>query len=396
MTMPPALRQTIVITRKELTDAFRDRRALVSIVFSILFGPIIVGFMLNRLADRQRDAEDVRIPVVGEEHAPALVDWLRQQSGVHVVSGPADPEAAVRDQREDVVLVIPKEFAERFRVSRPAPVRVVADSARNAARPKADRVRGLLQRYGAEVGSLRLIGRGVSPVIVTPLKVEEIEVSSAQQRAASILAFIPMFIVMAAFVGGMQIAIDSTAGERERGSLEPLLVNPVPRGALAAGKWLAATSTSMLAVVASATLCVILIRFIPLQDMGIRFRVGPVQLAGMLAVLLPFCPFATAVQACMGTSARSFKEAQSYMTIVMIVPILPGLLATLYPVVTTRPWAYPIPILGQYGLMTGVLGGRMPGAVPLMVAAAACLLVAVILLRLITRLFHSERIIFGR
>src|SRR6185369_11969550 len=259
------------------------------IVFSMLFGPVIVGFMMNRLADRQRDAEDIRIPIVGAEHAPALVDWLTQQAGVSIAAGPGDPEAAVRDQREDVVLVIPKEFAERFRVSRPAPVRIVGDSARNTARPKVERVRGLLQRYGAEVGSLRLIGRGVSPAIVTPIKVEDIEVSSAQQRAATILAFIPMFVVLAAFVGGMQIAIDSTAGERERGSLEPLLVNPAPRGALAAGKWLAATSTSMLAVVASAALCVMLMRFIPLQDMGIRSRVGGSQLAAMLAVLLPFC-----------------------------------------------------------------------------------------------------------
>ena len=390
------LHQTMVVVRKELTDAFRDRRALMSIVFSILFGPVIVGFMMNRLADRQREAEDVRIPIVGAEHAPALVDWLGQQSGVTIASGPQDAEAAVRDQREDVVLVIPKDFAERFRVSKPAPVRIVADSARSAARPTVERVRGLLQRYSSELGSLRLITRGVSPAIVTPLEIKDIEVSSAQQRAATILGFIPMFVVLAAFIGGMQIAIDSTAGERERGSLEPLLVNPVPRGVLAAGKWLAATSTSMLAVVASATLCVMLMRFIPLQDLGLRFRIGAPQLAGMLAVLLPFCPLAAAIQACIGTSARSFKEAQSYMTIVTVVPMLPGLLATLYPVTTSRTWAYPIPILGQYGLLTSLLGGRWPSPLAFVAAGAACLIVAAVLVRVITRLFHSERIIFGR
>ena len=94
------------------------------------------------------------------------------------------------------------------------------------ARPALERVRRLLARYGSEIGALRLITRGVSPAGVTPLKLEEIEISTAQQRAAQVLSFIPMFIILSAFVGGMSIATDSTAGERERGSLEALLVNP--------------------------------------------------------------------------------------------------------------------------------------------------------------------------
>jgi sodium transport system permease protein len=151
-----------------------------------------------------------------------------------------------------------------------------------------------------------------------------------------------------------------------------------------------------LAVAISTALCVYMLRFIPLQEMGMRFRVGPQQWGGMLAVLLPFCPLAAAMQACIGTSTRSFKEAQSYMTVVMLLPMLPGLLATLYPVTTNQSWAYPIPILGQYGLLTAVLGGRPPGVASFVVAAAGCLAAAAILLRITTRMFHSERIIVGR
>ncbi|MCA1586688.1 MAG: hypothetical protein LC791_18590 [Acidobacteria bacterium] len=114
MTRPGAIRSASIVLRKELTDAFRDRRSLVSILVGALFGPLIVGFMLNRLADRQRDIEDVRIPVAGIEHAPALVDWLRQQSGVEVIAGPGDAERSVRDWREDVVVVIPDDFVKRF------------------------------------------------------------------------------------------------------------------------------------------------------------------------------------------------------------------------------------------------------------------------------------------
>jgi sodium transport system permease protein len=390
-----AWRQAAVVLRKEVTDSFRDRRALMSIVFGVMLGPVMVVFMINRVAERQREAEDVRIPVVGSEHAPALVDWLRQQPGIEIVSGPEDPEAAVRDQNEEIVVVISSEFAERFRESRPAAVRVIADNSRNVSRPTVERVRGLLQAYNSQIGSLRLIARGVSPAAVTPLQVEEIDVSSAQQRGGQILAFIPMFIILAAFTGGMAIATDSTAGERERGSLEPLLVNPVPRGALVAGKWLAAAFAASLTVGLTTLLSVAMPRFLPLEDMGIRFRLGPEQVGGILAAVLPMCLFITALQACIATLARSFKEAQSYMGLLIIVPMVPGIMAALYPI-GNQVWMYSVPVLGTQVLLTNVLGGRPPAPGAFVTVALISVLVAILLVRVTTHLFRSERIIFGR
>ncbi|HEY9464181.1 MAG TPA: ABC transporter permease, partial [Vicinamibacterales bacterium] len=203
------LRQIAIVVRKEIKDSLRDRRALWSIVFSVSIGPVIIGFMMNRVADRQRESEAVRVPVVGMQYAPALVDWLKQQSGVQIVEGPKNPERAVKDQEEELTLIIPKDFAETFKQSKPAVLQIVSDSSRNDARPTVERVRRLLQQYSAEIGSLRLIARGVSPAASQPIMLEDIEVSTAQQRAAQILTFIPMFIIMAGFVGGMQIATDS-------------------------------------------------------------------------------------------------------------------------------------------------------------------------------------------
>jgi sodium transport system permease protein len=390
-----AWRQAAVVLRKEVTDSFRDRRALMSIVFGVMLGPVMVVFMINRVAEREREAEDVRIPVVGSEHAPALVDWLRQQPGIEIVSGPEDPEAAVRDQNEEIVVVISTEFAERFRESRPATVRVIADNSRNVSRPTVERVRRLLQAYNSQIGSLRLIARGVSPAAVTPLQVEEIDVSSAQQRGGQVLAFIPMFIILAAFTGGMAIATDSTAGERERGSLEPLLVNPVPRGALVTGKWLAAAFAASLTVGLTTLLSVAMPRFLPLEDMGIRFRLGPEQVGGILAAVLPMCLFITALQACIATLARSFKEAQSYMGLLIIVPMVPGIMAALYPI-GNQVWMYSVPVLGTQVLLTNVLGGRPPAPGAFVTVALISVLVAILLVRVTTQLFRSERIIFGR
>ena len=86
------------------------------------------------------------------------------------------------------------------------------------------------------LGSLRLIARGVSPALATPVRVEEVECPARRSAPPPSLNFVPLFLVLAAFIGGMQIAIDSTAGERERGSLEPLLLNPAPRGAIVVGQ----------------------------------------------------------------------------------------------------------------------------------------------------------------
>jgi sodium transport system permease protein len=387
--------QMLVVFKKEVKDAFRDRRAIMTIVLSAALSPILLGFMMNRIADRQRQLEDVTIPVVGAEHAPALIEWLRQQAGVSISDGPADAEAAVRDRNTDVVVVIPEDFQKKFRASSPAPLKIVSDGSRQTARPKVSRVKGLLQRYNAEVGTLRLVNRGISPAIATPLQLEDVEVSSAQQRAAVILGFIPMFIVLAAFAGGMQIAMDSTAGERERGSLEPLLVNPAPRAAIAGGKWLASTFTSMLSVLLTTALVIAMLGFIPMQEFQVRFRLQPAQIALLLAAALPMSLLASSVQMYLATFAKSFKEAQSYMGLLIIIPMLPGILASLYPM-SGRPWMYPIPIIAQQVLTADALAARPTPWWAFVVAAASALILSLLLLQLTTRLLQRERIIFTR
>lgn len=389
------LAQLLIVFRKEVKDAFRDRRAIMTIVLSAAISPLLLGFMMNRIADRQRQLEDISIPVVGMEHAPAFVEWLQQQAGVTLVHGPADPENAVRDANEDVVLIIPDDFQERFRKSSPAPVKIVSDGSRQTARPKVNRVRNLVQRYSMEIGTLRLVSRGISPAIASPLALEEIEVSSAQQRAAMILSFIPMFIILAAFAGGMQIAMDSTAGERERGSLEPLLVNPAPRAVIAAGKWLAATFTSMLSVLLTTSIVLTMLRFIPMQEFGIRFRMQPEQIVMLLAAALPMCFLASAIQTYLATFAKSFKEAQSYMGLLIIVPMLPGFLASLYPM-SGQPWMYPIPVIAQQVLAGDVVAARGTPWWAFVVAAASALALSLLLIGLTTRLLQRERIIFTR
>jgi sodium transport system permease protein len=387
--------RTLIVVRKELMDAFRDKRSIYSVIIGALVGPIMIAFLLNRIADQQRGAQEIQVPVVGQEHAPVLVNWLEQQPGVEIAPGPADAEAAVRDRKLEFVLVIPKDFPEKFRASRPAPVQIVSDSTRQSAHAKVQRLRSLLSRFSSETGGLRLVARGVSPAIASALRVDDVEVSSAQQRSAMVFNMIPMFLALAAFVAGMHIATDSTAGERERGSLEPLLVNPIPRFELVAGKWLAAVASSALGMTATLLITSTVLLRLPMEDLGFRFRFGVPDALLLLATMLPLALIAPSVQMYLASFAKSFKEAQSYMGYLVFLPMLPGMAAAFYPL-GDRPWLAPIPILGQYALSTDIMGGKPPSPMYLVLAALCAAAFAALFLSLTTRLFSKEKIIFGR
>ncbi len=389
------LAQALVVCRKELVDWSRDRRSIITLLVSSLLAPVMIGFMFTTMASRQRQVEDVTVPVVGAAQAPALVEWLRRQPGITIVDGPADAEEAVRTRREDVVVVIPEDFAKQFAASKPAQVRLISDSSSQNTRPKVQRVRTLFQRYSSEIGSLRLIARGINPVVATAVQVEDVEVSSSQQRAAMILGFIPLFVMITAFTGAMQIATDSTAGERERGSIEALLVNPAPRGAIAAGKWIAGTATAVLSVLFTGGLLFALFQYIPLQDLGLRFQLGWPQLAGTLAAVLPLVPLIVALQMYVATFAKSFKEAQSYLSFLMMAQMVPGMMATMN-TMSTKAWMYYVPWLGQQTLMTDVLGNKLIHPAVFVVVAITNVALAILMVRMTSGLLLREKIIFGR
>ncbi len=380
---------------KELRDGLRDRRSIMSVLVVAAVMPTLFGGMFTVMAGQSKDAEEMKLPVGGVENAPAFVDWLRQQPGVEVVAAPADPEQAVRDRQEDVVLIIEKDFVKNMARAIPAPVKLVSDSTREGARRKVTRARNLVNAYSSQLASLRLIARGVAPTVALPVRVEEVEVSSAQERLATQLNILTLLLVIAAVTGGMQIAIDTTAGERERGSLEPLLLSPVPRVALAAGKWLAASAFGCASVVFSMLLTVNVLRRVPWQDMGIRFRVSDADLMTLLAIVLPLAFFLSAVTVFASTFARSFKEAQGYMGMLILLPLFPGVISMLYPL-SNRRWLTPIPIFGQYALAADVLGGKPPGVIFYVLAGVSVVACAVVLVALTSRLLKRETIIFGR
>jgi sodium transport system permease protein len=213
--------------------------------------------------------------------------------------------------------------------------------------------------------------------------------------AANVLNIIPIFLVFAAFMGGMNVAIDAMAGERERGSLEPLLLNPVQRGALVLGKWLTTVVLACVAIAVCLAAFLLAVNRVPLQDLGVKARFDITAVLGMLGTVVPLAFFASAGQMLMSTYARSFKEAQTYIQLLLLLPMLPGMLLAVSPI-QSQLWMYLVPVFGQQLLIGEVMRGQAVGAMPFLLGALGCAAAAACCLSLTTRLLGEERIIFGR
>lgn len=385
--------KALAVFAKETLDAARDRRSLGSALIYSLFGPLVLAMALGALARSQADDGPLRLGVAGAEHAPSLVRYL-EQNGVEVVRS-RDVGPAVRSGGLLLALAIPEDYAEDFRASRPAKVELVYDASRSDSRGPVRRVEGLVQRYGTQVAGLRLSARGVSPQVAQPVRLAQIDLSTSASRAALALGTLPMFLLMAAFISAMNIAIDATAGERERGSLEPLLLHAVTRTHLVAGKWLAAALFNLLGMVLTLLITFLVLRSDRLEKLDVPVALSPGDALRLLGLLLPLVLFAPALQMLVSLFARSFKEAQTYLSLLIFLPVIPGFLLS-FQRIEPEPWMRAVPVLAEQLLIGDLLRGAAIDPATQLIAAGATLLAAAACLAITVRMLRHERIVLGR
>lgn len=381
-----------VVFKKEVLDALRDYRAVLSAVMFPLLGPLLIAFTFSHVVETGAKVDDLSLPIVGAEHAPQLVDWL-EENGIEAADAPADPEAAVAAADLDLVLVIPASFPEELRAGEPASLQMVVDRSRRSTSSASRRVERLIESYDKRISTLRLLARGVSPKLTKAVDLREVDVATPEKLAANLLDMVVMFLILSAFVGNMYIAIDTTAGERERGSLEPLLTTPAPRWGIVVGKWASAVLFGATGLVITMVLTVILIGRVPTEDLGFRVALTPAMGALALLVVFPLAFFAASLQMLTGAFAKSFKEAQTYMTLTMFLPMLPGLFMSLNPF-TPDPWMYAVPLLTQQLLTADLFRGELGSGAELLLGTSTTLVLAAVLLLVTARLYHREGFVF--
>jgi sodium transport system permease protein len=219
--------------------------------------------------------------------------------------------------------------------------------------------------------------------------INDVDVATPTGRAVMILGFMTYFVLFAVLMGGLYLAIDSTAGERERGSLEALLSLPVPRASLVGGKLLATSAYMCLSLAITLTGFVVVFRFVPLERLGMSANLGPGTALALFAVCLPFVPLGAALMSFVASFTRSYREAQTYLTTVLLVPTLPIAFASIYSL-KTKSSLMPIPSLSQHLLMTSILKAEPVAPFDVCVSATASLALALGLGILIARHWKRE------
>lgn len=350
----------LTVFRKELRDFARDRRTF---LMALLLGPLIYPLLMlgmGSLAEARVSTqleETLEIPVVGAEHAPNLIAFLATQD-IHAKAPPKDLIGAIRRQDEDVALVIAPDFAEDWRESRPAKVEIVSDSTRQSAQVPVRRVEAALHGYSVQVGALRLVARGVNPGLSQAVAVAQRDVATPEARQGALLAMLlPLILVLYAFIGGANLTMDVTAGERERQSLEPLLATPVARGTLVGGKMAAAALIGTVAVV----LTLLSFKFsamLSTSPMARSLDVSFFAIAKMMLVLLPMVLVGTALLTFVAAGAKSMKEAQSHLVWMMFMPMIPAYALMAYPLKDQNLWQYAVPFLAQNQMLVKASRGE--------------------------------------
>ncbi len=352
------MRDAWIVYAKELIDALRDRRTLLMVLLSsVAIGPMVLVLVSSLVAGMEKRAEARELVVHGMDHAPTLRNYLQRQTYT-LREAPADYEQQLKDSRlAHPVLVVPTDFeAEIARGAAPV-VELMSSAANQRAQTGTGAVVRLLRGFNQEQAALRLAVRGVSASVLETLHLEERDLADPATRAAQLSTMVPFFVLMAVLYGALNAALDSTAGERERGSLEPLLMNPASRAAIVVGKWAAIASVGMLIAVLSC------LSFLPGQwlirseALSAMFRFGIGEALAFIALLLPLAGALSAVLMAIAIRCRTFKEAQANATVVVLaVSMLP--LVGWFNQEGAAAWHLWVPALAQTTLMGRVLRGE--------------------------------------
>jgi sodium transport system permease protein len=383
-----------VISRKEALDNLRDRRSVFNALLSVLLNPVLYivlfGFMNRAFAEQVE--QTLQLPVAGAANAPNLVAFLDMHN-VDILPPPADPHTAVQNGSADVVLIIPDEYAAAFSRGEPAPVELLRDESNQGTSVAAQRVEGLLENYSSRIGALRLLARGVSPAVMIAVPVMAVDVSpSARGVSGTVLNLLPIIMLTAAFLGGFYMVVDMTAGERERESLEPLLINPVPRWAFVVGKYLTAFGFTILATALATGLFLVLLGIPAIQEFtAIQVNVPAQAMGTAVVIIIPVIFMAVALQMLISSYTRNVKEAQTYTQLLSLAGFMPALFLAILPI-KAQPWMNLIPTISQTFLINKVMRGESLPPGDVIVATAVTLIIGLIAMVAAIRLYNRERI----
>ncbi|MEE8350568.1 MAG: ABC transporter permease [Rhodospirillales bacterium] len=388
-------RRIIVVFLKETIDNSRDRRSLLVALIYPLLGPILLGLMISAVVGVvvTKTESKVTLAVQGAGNAPSLISFLKTK-GIEATPAPADPKSAVINGALEMVVVIPEQFNASFKAEKTATITIISNSSRLTGLIAINRLASHLSAYNSEVWNKRINKRGFDVQVLRPLSVKTVDVTSGTHISKILLFMVPPLFIFNLFMGGVYLAIDTTSGERERGSLEPLLINPVERWGLMLGKYMAALLYTAIAVMVQLLAFKAVFQFAGGGSYDFSTILPLAAVVGIFMITLPLMMVAVGVQFIIATLTSSFKEAQTYLGLLPLVPAIPGMILVFVPVQAQK-WMMMIPTFSQTLLMGQFVRGEPLAWGNVVLSLASSTLAAFILIFLAARLYERENLIFG-
>jgi sodium transport system permease protein len=385
------MRAILIVFRKEMLDHLRDRRSILIAMIYPLLGPLLLGLLFSFVGGGMRVTEKAPlvVPVLHADSAPDLVRYFERQ-GATVEPLAGDPTGLVAGGWVSFALVLPDRPAAEPHAS--TPVRLIGNPSRFDSIVATGRVIEMMNEYQRDTVRQRLGTAGLPTDFLNVLTISQENIGKAAGPAVILLTMIPPFLIFTLFTGGVHVALDSTSGERERGSFEPLLMNPVTRNQVLAGKLGATIVFTLLAVAVQALAFWVMLHSVPQESLGVTTAPSALRLALIVSVCLPLVFLASATQLLISGVTRSMKEAQTYLGLLPLIPGMAGMVLAMAPV-NARPLLAAIPTFGQTLLMGQVVRGEGVSAGFIGITAIATLIATALLLYLAFRLYEREEIL---
>jgi sodium transport system permease protein len=391
--LPGPLGQFLAVLKKEVIDALRDRRTLQMIFFlSVIQGPLIL-FLISALAtERENRVLKREVYVQDAAAAPGLCNYIERQA-YRIRTPPANFESLLKENRlDDAVIVIGRDFDAQLQRGEAPVLEVLSNSNSRGSETARSVARGLIEGFARERSVLGLALRGASAELLHPVDIEEHDLASADSRSAQLTgAFIPLYVLLALIAGAMNAAMDTTAGERERGSLEPLMMNPAPPWSIALGKWVAVAGLGLGVALLTCLSYLPAQAFLRSEALQAIFQFGWIEALKFTLICAPFAGAVSALLMATSVRGKSVKEAQAGNSLVMaLVLLLP--LVSLMNDAAEPAWCLWVPSLAQQILMMHVLKAEPFTPAHWLIPTLMCVIIAGLCLAYVSRSLRTNAV----
>ncbi|NVK26225.1 MAG: ABC transporter permease [Gammaproteobacteria bacterium] len=384
------------LLKKEFIDAIRDKRSVFAALLGAFFTPLFFAGMMIFTLEKSDDVESLYIEINNQEQAPHIVELLAQDDIFHAdipEQGKHFQLDGEKTEHSKISLTFASDFKEKLAAGEQAELTIVSDNSKQESRSQLRRIKGVINNYQGQLVSMKLMARGISPVVMQPLKIVENDTSSPTSKSAMILGMLGVMILVTLFVSSTNVAIDCSAGERERNSLELLLMQPVSTFDVVVAKVVNASAFSVIGATLTIILTSIVIPFIPLHKLGAAFNFDLAFAVSLWLIVLPLAFFAAAFQLTAAFHAKSFKEAQSYIQYTVMVPII---LPMMLEISNYKHAALSyLPVVGQQQAISQLFRGELESFTPVLIGSLVTLLTAAALVKFIARSLKSEKVVLG-